>query len=132
MLPGVDHVLELVKTVRFFENIPKTVVVNSIRETLETLRNSILTAKRNIREESLSEDRVIELVKAVAKKAMTLKLKNLVNATGVVVHTNLGRSLLPGEVIKNIAVIAGGYSNLEYDLDAGKRGSRYSSIEDIV
>jgi L-seryl-tRNA(Ser) seleniumtransferase len=132
MLPGVDHVLELVKTVRFFENIPKTVVVNSIRETLETLRNSILTAKRNIHEESLSKDRVIELVKAVAKKAMTLNLKNLVNATGVVVHTNLGRSLLPGEVIENIAVIAGGYSNLEYDLDAGKRGSRYSNIADIL
>jgi L-seryl-tRNA(Ser) seleniumtransferase len=132
MLPGVDHVLELVKAVRFFENIPKTVVVNSIRETLEILRNSILTAKHKIREESLSEDRIIELVKALAKKAMTLNLKNLVNATGVVVHTNLGRSLLPGEVIENIAVVAGCYSNLEYDLDAGKRGSRYSNIEDIV
>ncbi len=63
---------------------------------------------------------------------MALKLKYLVNATGVVVHTNLGRSLLPVEVIENIASIAGRYSNLEYDLDAGKRGSRYSSIEDIL
>ena len=132
MLPGVDHVLEHAGTMPFFENIPKTVMVKSIRETLETLRNSILTAKRNIREESLSEDRIIELVKAVAKKAMTLNLKNLVNATGVVVHTNLGRSLLPEEVIENIEVIAGRYSNLEYDLDAGKRGSRYSIIEDIL
>ena len=77
-LPGVDHVLELAGTAPFFENIPKTVMVNSIRETLETLRNSILTAKRSIREESLSEDKIIELVKAVAEKAMTLNLKNLV------------------------------------------------------
>ena len=100
MLPGVDHVLEFTGTVPFFENIPKTVMVNSIRETLETLRNSILTTKRNIREDNLSEDRIIELVKAVAEKAMTLNLRNLVNATGVVVHTNLGRSLLPGEVIE--------------------------------
>ncbi len=132
MLPGVDNVLEHAGTMSFFENIPKRVMVKSIRETLETLRNRILTAKRNIREESLSQDRIIELVKAVAKKAMTLNLKNLVNATGVVVHTNLGRSLLPEEVIENIAAIAGRYSNLEYDLDAGKRGSRYSIIEDIL
>lgn len=132
MLPGVDRILEHARAVPFFENIPKTVRVKSIRETLETLRNSILTAKLDIREESLSEDRIIELVKAAAKKAMTLNLKNLVNATGVVVHTNLGRSLLPEEVIGNIEVIAGRYSNLEYDLDAGKRGSRYSIIEDIL
>ena len=132
MLPGVDRVLEYAGTVPFFENIPKTVVVNSIRKTLETLRNSILTAEPNIRAESLSEGRIIELVKAVANKAMTLNLKILVNATGVVVHTNLGRSLLPGEVIENIEVIAGRYSNLEYDLDAGKRGSRYSNIEDVL
>jgi L-seryl-tRNA(Ser) seleniumtransferase len=132
MLPGVDHVLEHAGTEPFFENIPKTVMVKSIRETLETLRNSILEGKRNIGEESLSEDRIIELVKAAAKKAVTLNLKNLVNATGVVVHTNLGRSLLPMEVIENIEVIAARYSNLEYDLNAGKRGSRYSIIEEIL
>jgi L-seryl-tRNA(Ser) seleniumtransferase len=107
-------------------------MVNSIREALETLRNSILNPERKIREESLSEDRIIELVKAVVKKTMALNLTNLVNATGIVVHTNLGRSLLPGEVIENIAAIAGRYSNLEYDLEAGKRGSRYSNIEDIL
>src|SRR5210317_1914559 len=132
MLPGVDHVLELAATVPFFENIPKTVMVNSIRETLETLRNSILASERDIREESVSEGRIIELVKAVAKKTMALNLTNLVNATGIVVHTNLGRSLLPEEVTGNIAAIAGRYSNLEYDLEAGKRGSRYSNIEDIL
>jgi len=131
-LPGVDRVLELAATVPFFENIPKTVMVNSIRETLETLRNSILASENDIRAESLSEGRIIELVKAVAKKTMALNLTNLVNATGIVVHTNLGRSLLPEEVTGNIAAIAGRYSNLEYDLAAGKRGSRYSNIEDIL
>ncbi len=132
MLPGVDHLLELAGTIAFFDNIPKTVMVKSIRETLETLRLSILTPERNIQGESLSEDRIIELVKAVAKKTMTLNLTNLVNATGIVVHTNLGRSLLPGQVIENIAAIAGRYSNLEYDLGVGKRGSRYSNIEGIL
>jgi L-seryl-tRNA(Ser) seleniumtransferase len=132
MLPGVDHVLELAGAIAFFDNIPKTVMVNSIRETLETLRIGILAAESNIRAESLSEERIIEMVAAVAKKTMTLNLTNLVNATGIVVHTNLGRSLLPGQVIENIAAIAGRYSNLEYDLEAGKRGSRHSNIEDIL
>jgi L-seryl-tRNA(Ser) seleniumtransferase len=131
-LPGVDHVLERAGTVPFFENIPKTIMVNSIRNTLEILRDSILKKNRNIREESLSEDKIIELVKVAVKDTMALNLKHLVNATGVVVHTNLGRSLLPGEVVENIAAIAGRYSNLEYDLSAGRRGSRYSIIEDII
>ena len=132
MLPGVDHILELSKIQPFFENIPKTVMVNSIRATLENLRNDILRADKDIREENLTDSRVIDSVKVAVKRAMALNLKHLVNATGVVVHTNLGRSLLPAEVIQNIAVIAGRYSNLEYDLDAGKRGSRYSNIEDIL
>ena len=131
-LPGVDRVLELFKTVPFFDNLPKTVIVNSIRETLESRRKSILAADLSVHEDSLSDDRIIELVKTAVKKAMALNLRHLVNATGVVVHTNLGRSLLPGEVIENIAFIAGHYSNLEYDLDVGKRGSRYSNIEDIL
>ena len=131
-LPGVDRVLELFKTVPFFDNLPKTVIVNSIRETLESRRKSILAADLSVHEDSLSDDRIIELVKTAVKKAMALNLRNIVNATGVVVHTNLGRSLLPGEVIENIAFIAGHYSNLEYDLDVGKRGSRYSNIEDIL
>ena len=132
MLPGVDHILELAGAIALFDNIPKTVMVNSIRKTLETLRIGILAPERNIRAESLSEERIIEMVAAVAKKTMTLNLTNLVNATGIVVHTNLGRSLLPAQVIENIAAIAGRYSNLEYDLEAGKRGSRYSNIEDIL
>jgi L-seryl-tRNA(Ser) seleniumtransferase len=132
MLPGVDHVLELAEAQPFFDRIPKTVVTGSIRKTLEARRKSILTADQPILEEDLSDDRIIEQVKFAVNKAMTPNLKHLVNATGVVVHTNLGRSLLANEVIENLTAVAGRYSNLEYDLNAGKRGSRYSSIEDIL
>ena len=92
MLPGVDHLLERAGTVPFFENIPKKIMVNSIRNTLETLRDSILKKNRNIRDESLSDNRIIELVKVAVKDTMAFNLKHVVNATGVVVHTNLGRS----------------------------------------
>lgn len=131
-LPGVDHVFELAKALPFFESIPKTVIVKSIRETLENRRNRILSTDISSHEERLSDDRIIELVKEAVKKATAMNLKYLVNATGVVVHTNLGRSLLPAKVIENISLIAGRYSNLEYDLEAGRRGSRYSQIEDIL
>ncbi|MBT8367295.1 MAG: L-seryl-tRNA(Sec) selenium transferase [Deltaproteobacteria bacterium] len=132
MLPGVDQVLEDSKKDPYFDGIPKAVVVNSIRQTLSSRRNQILAADQIIAEHSLSDSRIMELVKEASAKAMTPNLKPLINATGVVVHTNLGRSLLPAEVIENLAQIAGHYSNLEYDLGAGKRGSRYSSVEDIL
>jgi len=132
MLPGVDHVLELCGARPFFKDIPKTVQVSSIRKILETLRTGILGADRDIAEESLSDAHITEAVMAAVIKAITPNLKPLVNATGVVVHTNLGRSLLPEGVVENIAVIASRYSNLEYDLDAGKRGSRHTSVEDLL
>jgi L-seryl-tRNA(Ser) seleniumtransferase len=132
MLPGVDHVLELCKNDPFFEGIPKTVVVSSVRQTLESRRRLILAADQHLAAESPPDSLLMDSVKAAVGRAMTPNLKHLVNATGVVVHTNLGRSLLPDVVLENVALIAGRYSNLEYDLEAGKRGSRYSSIEEIL
>ena len=131
-LPGVDQVLERCKKDPFFEDIPKTLVVNTVRQTLDTRRNRILAADQNFLEENPSDSALMGSVKAAIGKAMTPNLKHLVNATGVVVHTNLGRSLLPDVVLENVALIAGRYSNLEYDLEAGKRGSRYSSVEKIL
>jgi len=132
MLPGVDQLLEQSKKEAFFEDIPNAVVVNAIRQALDSRRNRILTADPGITESSLSLERLMRLVKEAAAKAMTPNLKPLINATGVVVHTNLGRSLVPAAAIENLAQIAGRFSNLEYDLGAGKRGTRYSSIEDIL
>ena len=132
MLPGVDQLLEQANKDSFFKDIPKTVVVNAIRQVLDSRRNRILAADPGIAEPSLSVARIIQLVKDTAVNAMAPNLKPLINASGVVVHTNLGRSLAPAPVIENLAQIAGRYSNLEYDLGAGRRGSRYSSIEDIL
>ncbi len=132
MLPGVDQVLERCKNDPYFAEIPKTVVVNSVRQTLDSRRSRILAADQNFAEESLSAAPLMESVKTVVGKAMTPNLRPLVNATGVVVHTNLGRSLLSETVVENVALIAGRYSNLEYDLEAGKRGSRFSSVEAIL
>jgi len=132
MLPKVDQLLEHTHKDTFFKDIPKTVVVNAIRQILDSRRNRILAADPDITEPSLSVARIMQLVKEDAARAMTPNLKPVINATGVVVHTNLGRSLVPAAVIENLGQIAGRYSNLEYDLRAGRRGSRYSSVEDIL
>ncbi len=132
MLPGVDYVLELSKGEPFFETIPKSVLINAVRSVIEDFRTAILADSQDITEKSLSDTLILEKVKEKVKTAMTLNLLRTVNATGVVVHTNLGRSLLSAEAIENLQVIAGRYSNLEFDLSIGKRGSRYSSVEDIL
>lgn len=132
MLPGVDQMLEYARSGTFLEGLPKAVVVNSIRQVLDSRRNRILAADPDITEQSLSKPSIMDRVSEAAAKAMTPNLRPLVNATGVVVHTNLGRSLLSSEVVENLKQISGRYSNLEYDLAAGKRGSRYSIVEAIL
>ena len=132
LLPGVDKLLDHAGIDPFFDDIPKTLVVNTIRQTLDSRRSLILAADQNTGEKSLSDFRIMELVKQAVGKAIQPNLKHVVNATGIVVHTNLGRSLLPDEAVANLVTIAGRYSNLEYDLEAGKRGSRYSIVEDIL
>jgi len=131
-LPGVDQLLEQFLDHRQTADIPHGIIVGCIRKVLETLRSRILTSGPTVREQDLVQGHILEMVAAAVQKAMTPNLGRLVNATGVVVHTNLGRSPLPPVVMENIAAVARGYSNLEYDLTAGKRGSRYSAVEDIL
>ena len=132
MLPGVDHILEMVKTDTFFDNVPKSVTVRSIRSIVEQLRMVILDDQQNITEAELSNSLVLNKIKKNVLKMMTPNLTRIINATGVVIHTNLGRSLLADDAIKNLLTIAGRYSNLEFDLSKGARGSRYSIVEDIL
>ena len=132
MLPGVDHILELVKTDPFFDNVPKSVLIRSIRSVVESLRTIIIDDQQHITETKLSDSVILEEVKNSVKEAMTPNLMRIVNATGVVVHTNLGRSLLAEDAVENLLTIASRYSNLEFDLSKGVRGSRYSIVEDIL
>ena len=132
MLPGVDHILEIVKTDPFFANVPKSVLIRSIRSVVESLRTIIIDDKQHITETKLSDSVILEEVKNSVKEAMTPNLMRIVNATGVVVHTNLGRSLLAEDAVENLLTIASRYSNLEFDLSKGVRGSRYSIVEDIL
>ena len=131
-LPGVDSIIEIAKVDPFFDNIPRTVLIRAIRSVLDARRQAILQNAHEISEEYLSEQGIKASVKRFVEKASKLNLQRTINATGIVVHTNLGRSLLAEKAIKNLIEISGRYSNLEFDLEKGKRGSRYAAVEDII
>ena len=131
-LPGVDHVLELWDKKQPIEDVPRTVLVRSIRTTLDQLRTSILAGDESLNETMFDDDQLLPLVAQAVNKSMEFRLKRVINATGVVVHTNLGRSLLPESVARHVAEVSRWYSNLEFDLEKGERGSRYSCVEEIL
>ncbi len=128
-LPGVDSLLELAWKDTFFDQVPKTVVKRAVRRVIDGTRDQIMA---NEPTDLLKTGILMEKVKAVVNNAMTPNLRRVVNATGVVVHTNLGRSLLAKEAVSRLAEIAATYSNLEFDISKGKRGLRYSLVEDLL
>ncbi len=131
-LPGVDYVLNLWEQEQPAQQAPRPVVVQAIRSALGKLRATIMATDETLDEALLSDTQLLHLTETALKNAMNFKLKRVINATGVVVHTNLGRSLLPEGVARHVAELSGRYSNLEFDLEQGARGSRYSHVEDIL
>ena len=119
-IPKVDKFI----THKAFEGLSKTLVTKITKEVIENLRVNILNEKISI----INEE---ELINETLKKYDDLispSLKNLINATGIIVHTNLGRSLLDKQSVEKAINIATSYNNLEYDLENGKRGERYAHI----
>jgi len=131
-LPGVDRILEWLKADPFFKKVPRALQVNAARSVVETIRDQIRNAEIELSPAVLSESSIVERIKQQLAEQMMPNLRSLINATGVVIHTNLGRSLLADDAIENLRQIAGGYSNLEFDLKTGRRGSRYSAVEDLI
>ncbi|NLJ98922.1 MAG: L-seryl-tRNA(Sec) selenium transferase [Tissierellia bacterium] len=132
LIPKVDELLENANIQELLNSMPRKIVVDSIREEIDILRKDI--RKLSLDEEQIIErnNRLYEMVMDRANKKNSYKLRRVVNATGTVIHTNIGRSLINEEIMDNVKEIATNYSNLEYDLEKGERGSRYSHLEDIL
>jgi L-seryl-tRNA(Ser) seleniumtransferase len=131
-LPAVDHVLELSKSDPFFIQVPRSVLIRSIRSDLDNRRRQIIEQDPAHIDELLADAAVVTGVKDLVRQAQSLNLRKTVNATGIVIHTNLGRSLLAETAIAHLCNVSRRYSNLEFDLAKGRRGSRYANVEDLI
>jgi L-seryl-tRNA(Ser) seleniumtransferase len=127
-LPSVDEILKSGEGVEWLNTYPRKYVLLGIREAIDLRRKEII--------EGLAVDFSEEVMRAdierIIKRLSLFSLKPLINATGVVIHTNLGRSTLSERALENIRIVSENYSNLEYDIEKGKRGKRYTHIKRIL
>ncbi|MDI6907194.1 MAG: L-seryl-tRNA(Sec) selenium transferase [Thermoanaerobacterales bacterium] len=132
LLPPVDEVLREIDD-RVGPQ-PRGVLVAETRRVLEGWRHAILGDEAPVtfatREEALA--RVAEDVCERVRRTALPNLRRVLNATGVVLHTNLGRALLSEQAREAVAEAAGRYTNLEFDLATGRRGSRYFLVEGLL
>ena len=128
-IPKIDEVLQNQRLVLFYGTTPRSVIVESVRETIDNLRKEILSGNtEGLDNEEALMDEIVDSI--IAKKKKTLR--RVINATGVVLHTNLGRAQLSKAAAQAVMDIADNYSTLEYDLKKGTRGSRQDIVENIV
>jgi len=130
-LPGVDEVLRWEEVVELLAHHPRPLVVEAARKAIGQLRAQIL-AETGTEEPDLSRPALVGRVQEILAAETTPNLRRVINATGVVLHTNLGRAVLAEAAREQLATIARGYSNLEIDLETGERGSRYSHVEELL
>lgn len=132
-LPSVDEVLNDEKIIILLEEYPRILVVDNIRKSIDNIRKSIVSLKEDeIVNFNIDYNSLIYSIEQDVEKSYSLSLKKVINGTGVVIHTNLGRSLLSESIKEEVWKVASRYSNLEYDLELGERGSRYSHLEDTI
>ncbi|HWI41349.1 MAG TPA: L-seryl-tRNA(Sec) selenium transferase [Verrucomicrobiae bacterium] len=126
-IPKVDRVLEWPEVKEALAGHPRPVVLEALRASLDELRDLLRAGEvRDIPPTLLS------LLRARLARAALPSLRRVVNGTGIVIHTNLGRSPLSGLVAPLVDSVAYGYSNLEFDLESGERGSRYDHVERLL
>ena len=133
-IPSVDDILSRKEILDLLMIHPRTVVVEAIRKGLGRLREEILNRDNLSGDEEalLSFENIFPLFQKEINLQVQPRLRRVINATGIVIHTNLGRAPLHPLAINHMVEVAKTYSNLEYDLALGERGDRYSHVEEIL
>ena len=130
-LPKIDDCLSMLAPEQRLRSIPHSAIKSGVRDFIEIHRQRILNHEC-VDEDSLIIARMLPAMIDHILKKDKARFRRMINATGVIVHTNLGRSLLPAETMDAIYEAGLHYSNLEFDIEAGSRGSRYSLVEELL
>ena len=128
-IPSINKILLTEELKQLLEEYPEIFVKDIVKKEVEDIKNDILMS--SIKEVPSMEE-IVERVSFQVKKKDRLSLRRVINATGTILHTNLGRSLLSEHVKENLTEIAFNYSNLEFNIDEKARGSRYTYLIDII
>ncbi len=129
-IPAVDKLLNAPTLKETANNCPHALLVEAAQNAVEALRKTILDDTQP--EPDCSIESVASHARVILEKLMTPSLRKVINVTGTLLHTNLGRAPLCQSALDAIETVSRGYSNLEYDLDKGQRGKRFRHIEDLI
>jgi len=132
LLPSIDQLLRRESLRETIDAAGRETVRDRLRDVIEELRRDILSG--TVSPECVSDQELVALeiarrLDARSADARRAELQRVINATGVILHTNLGRAPLSEAALEAIRQVAGGYSNLEFDLRTGKRGHRGTGLE---
>jgi len=126
-LPSVDKIISDERIKQLRASYPHELIVDVVRRSLEQARISITRGSP-----SPPLDKIVDSVRLDLQLLFQLNLRRVINASGVILHTNLGRAPISKEAIAAMLGVATGYCNLEFDLDSGARGSRDVHIEKLL
>lgn len=127
-IPPVSEVIESILAEPWSQSYSRKLILTTVREQLAELRSKIKEGN----EDKTGPQELIGLVRQRLMKKSSYSLKKVINATGIIVHTNLGRAPLATKAIEHLREISTGYSNLEFDLEHGHRGSREKHLEKLL
>ena len=133
-LPSVDEVLRIVAPLTEGAGLPHELVTDAAREAIAELRERVLAGETDIAGAASGQLADMAAAGTLARLEAHFRpsMRHVVNATGVIVHTNLGRSALAESAIEAVCNVARGYSTLEYDTDRMERGSRHDHCEGLI
>ncbi len=133
-LPAVERVLQEKGFQELEERFPREVLLRSVREVLEGRRKIILQAasEEELQQLDISPPSLAFEALQLVREKMDYNLKPVLNATGVVLHTNLGRAPLAPQAVKAIGEVGRHFSNLEFSLKSGKRTTRHEHVEELL
>jgi L-seryl-tRNA(Ser) seleniumtransferase len=127
-LPSVDQLLRVLVARAELAAVPRARLAATVRDVLDGERRRVLAGTGPASDAEALATRVVES----SRRAGVFSLRTVINATGVVLHTNLGRALLSPLAVERLAAVAASYSNLELDIATKERGSRYSHVEPLL
>ncbi len=130
-MPAVDELLHEASRRGLLPRFPRTLVGDLVRSRLKIIKDRVVRENLQVKE-LFSSETFWPAIESALEEFLAPSLKVVINATGVVIHTNLGRSPLSAAAVDQIAAVAGRYSNLEYDLETGSRSIRYANVEDLL